>query len=97
MRPVSHVNRRKQIHELLAQHPDGLTRAEIMAALDMSSDQFNATTKTMPYVYIDRWAAKRLHQPNGGSRVKWVAVYCMTDLPPDAPMPERKPTEEDLA
>jgi hypothetical protein len=96
MRPVSHVNRRKQLHELLAQHPDGLTRAEIRDALDMSSDQFNATKKTMPYVYIDRWVAKRVQQPRGGSFPKWVAVYCMVDLPPDAPIPDRKPTEDDL-
>lgn len=95
-RPTAHVNRRKQIHTLLEKHPDGLTRAEILAALGMDGDQFNASRRLMPYVYIDRWQAKRVQQPRGGSFPKWVAVYCMVDLPPDAPKPERKPTEEDL-
>lgn len=97
MRPVAHVNRRKQIHELLAQHPDGLTRSEITATLGITSDQFNATKKTMPYVYIDRWQAKKyVYKPFGGTRMMWVAVYCIADIPPDAPAPERSPTEDDL-
>ena len=95
-RPPSHTNRRRQIHSILVKHPDGLTRSEIMAALEMSNDQFNATIKIMPYVYIDRWVARRYIQHFGGSRIKWVAVYCMADLPPNVPMPDWTPTEDDL-
>lgn len=91
-----YVNRRAQILDLLLQHPYGMTRAEIIEITGMDGDGFAASIKRMPYIYIDRWRAKRLHQPNGGSRVKWVAVYCAADLPPNAPMPDRKPTEEDI-
>jgi len=96
MRPSNHKNRRQQISDLLAQHPDGLTRAEIEAALEMSNDGFGNAIKRMPNVYIDRWKAKRYRMPTKGFRMMWVAVYCLAEAPPDAPKPERSPNEEDF-
>jgi hypothetical protein len=96
MRPKNHYNRRRQILEVLAEYPDGLTRSAIQRQLAVDSDAFANAVKRLPNVYIDRWQAKSYRMSNGGHRIMWVAVYCMVDTPPDAPKPDRPPTEDDM-
>lgn len=96
MRPANHFNRRKQIHDLLSKHPDGLTRHAIQETLNMSPDQFTNSVRKLPHVYIDRWQARQYRHSNNGIITRWVAVYCMVDVPPNAPMPDRPATEDDM-
>ena len=70
------------IRELLRQHPDGLTVAQIMASLPQIS-QVTVATKclvAMPDAYVDRWA-----DPVRG---QWQAVWCVVVPPADCPHPD---------
>lgn len=89
------TNRRKQITQLLTAHPDGLTRKQIIALTGMDLDNFNATMRRIPNIYIDRWQAYRKTYKTMPDRFDWEAVYCLMDIQ-HAPRPVRKATEEDL-
>jgi hypothetical protein len=83
------MNRRQQIEQLLLAHPDGLTRPQIAQMLGVHRDTVYSALDKMPLAYIDRWTviATGLH----GQTKRWVPVYCLAEVPPDAPMPDFSP------
>lgn len=89
-------NRRADIRQALLGAPDGMTVRELRNLLNVDRRVIDSAIHRMPDVYIDRWKAVRISQPNGGGRIDWAAVYCLCDMPSDAPKPERKATEDDL-
>jgi hypothetical protein len=87
------TNRRQQIIGLLKSYPDGLTLSQMARKLGCDNDAIRQSVLVIPSVYVDRWVAVR--NPVN-SVIAWMRVYCIVDVPDDAPMPEREPTEKDL-
>jgi hypothetical protein len=67
---------------------DGMTTAELCAALDKTRDKYAfkkrvaATLHTMPDAYIDRWMPAHNNL--------WTAVWCVVIPPENCPKPSRK-------
>lgn len=71
------------IRELLRQHPDGLTTAQIKAELPQISNEktLRKCLDAMPDVYIDRWTKTR------NCRGQYLAIWCVVDVPDNCPYP----------
>jgi len=70
----------KLVRELLRNHPDGLTLAEIHAYFPkMALDNLRRLVKDLPDSYVDRW------EP--APRKQYRAVYCVVIPPSDCPHP----------
>lgn len=70
----------KLVRELLRNHPDGLTLAEIHAHFPkMALDNLRRLVKDLPDSYVDRW------EP--APRKQYRAVYCVVIPPSDCPHP----------
>lgn len=69
---------RDEIRALLRSNPDGLTTAEICAALRLDDSAVRRTLPGMPDVYIDRWVK------SGGPLA---AVWCAVEVPENCPRP----------
>jgi len=89
------MNRRRLIIQQLTQHPDGLPRSALRELTGLDSAWFAKTMRLVPGVYIDRWQAYRRRYKSGADRLLWEPVYCIVQ-PEDAPIPQRKATENDL-
>jgi hypothetical protein len=89
-------DRRGQITAMLRQHPDGLTKAELKRLSGMPDSSLTSSLPRTPYIYIDRWAPQRISTGSGdGYYFRWMPIYCLAEMPPDAEPPSHKPTQED--
>jgi chromosome segregation and condensation protein ScpB len=82
---------RAKIEALLKAHPDGLTRKQIADMLGIAKESVRSALSLMPHAYVDRWVAVQVMR----HVYQWAAVYVLADMPPDMPMPNRRPTEDD--
>ena len=74
-----------RIRELLRANPDGMTVGAVAAALDIDYQTARLSIRSMPDTYVDHWIDNGLNS--------WQAVYAMPELPPDEPMPAKRPNE----
>lgn len=73
-KPIRHL-----IRDLLRNHPDGLTIAEIMKQMGGTYEGVSRSLRSMPDTYIDRWL------PRSGAPA---AVWCAVEVPEDCPKPK---------
>lgn len=72
-------SRHPEIRALLRANDDGMTVAQISAALDIKQDNVRQALEAMPDVYIDRYL-----EPVRG---QYPAVWCAWVPPPNCPHP----------
>lgn len=72
-------SRHPEIRALLRANDDGMTVAQISAALDIKQDNVRQALEAMPDVYIDRYL-----EPVRG---QYPAVWCAVVPPPNCPHP----------
>lgn len=79
------ISKKTLIRKLLKES-GGMTVAEIAKHSGYSSKEAARTALlTMPDVYIDRWDV----------RVKrWAAIWCVVDVPPHCPRPNKRTKEK---
>jgi hypothetical protein len=77
--------RLNQVRVVLRAAPDGMTVAEIVAAVGTDAAHTGRILKAMPDSYIDRW--------DGPSRGQWRAIWCVVVPPEDCPKPVTKKTK----
>jgi hypothetical protein len=70
-----------QIRALLRASEDGMTPAEISAALNITQDSVRQALQNMPDVSIDRYLAP--------VRGQYPAVWCVWAPPPNCPHPKK--------
>lgn len=76
---------RKSNHEAirkLLRGTDGASCSELEQQIGVDSGNLVRSLRSMPDAYIDRWQPAR----NGSKR--FVAVWCVVDVPEDCPHPE---------
>lgn len=76
---------RKSNHEALRnllRGTDGATASDAGARLGLDPSTAHKALRNMPDAYIDRW------RPAISGRKKFVAIWCVVDVPEDCPMPE---------
>ncbi len=73
------------IQRLLAEHPDGLTIAEIAELSGIEVQVLHNAARYMRDVYVDRWVLNK-------HGTQWVMVYCLLVAPPIPPRPTIKPS-----
>lgn len=61
---------------------DGKTVTQLAATLAKDHATVYRALHAMPDAYIDRWAS------SAGGGHKYVAVWCVVDVPPNCPRPE---------
>ncbi|RYF54991.1 MAG: hypothetical protein EOO27_22255 [Comamonadaceae bacterium] len=70
------------IRAVLRTQPDGATITEIVGTTGIKDETIYQALRAMPDAYIDRWRAAR-----SGSK-RYLAVWCVVDVPADCPHPE---------
>ena len=80
----------RNVHDLLARHPDGLTVPDMAEILQIRATNINNVVRRSERIYIDRWEARSY---NEGRNCSWLAVHCLAVAPSDAPKPEMRPSE----
>lgn len=80
----------RNVHDLLARHPDGLTVPDMAEILQIRATNINNIVRRSERIYVDRWEAR---QYQDGATAAWLAVHCLAVAPSDAPKPEMRPSE----
>lgn len=80
----------RNVHDLLARHPDGLTVPDMAEILQIRATSINNVVRRSHHIYIDRWEAR---QYQDGATAAWLAVHCLAVVPSDAPKPEMRPSK----
>ena len=71
------------LRELLREHTDGLTVAQLAGLTALNPDSIAPSLKCMPDAYIDRWFAT-------GRNRYYSAVWCVVVPPENCPKPNQK-------
>ena len=80
------ISKRSKIRQVLRE-TGGLTVSELSKRVGYSDSKSALTAlKSMPDTYIDRWNT---------DKQRWSAVWCVVDVPPDCPRPDRKGKKHD--
>lgn len=86
-------NRRDQMIQLLTKNPSGMSKSSLAEATKLRTNEVMRVAKLVRGIYIDRWTAVRAPRSR---RYQWEPVLCIIEVPEHAPIPERRPTEDDV-